>query len=34
MQEYCRQCPEVDPGAPEELLDFLVEQLDTASYFT
>ena len=34
MQEYCRQCPEVDPVAPEELLDFLVEQLDTASYFT
>ena len=34
MQEYCRQCPEVDPGAAGELLDFLVEQLDTASYFT
>ena len=28
VQEYCRQCPEVDPGAPEDLLDFLVEQLD------
>ena len=34
MQEYCRQCREVNPGAAEELLDFLVEQLETASYFT
>ena len=31
LQEYCREYPEVDPGAAEELLDFLVEQLETAS---
>ena len=33
MQVYCMQCPEVDPEAAEELLNFVVEQLDTASCF-